>query len=105
MATERMERWTQEHHLTPHGWALGTLSVAGMTETTKRPRPDDVVETWLEVVDPTAHFSENRYCRLLVWHLEALSESEREVMRLRFPLPFIAPADAQAWRRHSRMKS
>lgn len=83
-----VDDWSQEHHLTPHGWVNGTYKY--YREGTTIPRPPEAVETWLEHCTQRSQWSREHYTHTKLWRDKDLSEEKRQELLKKFPPPFDA---------------
>jgi hypothetical protein len=80
--------WTQEYHLTPHGWAKGTYAYYKQIQGSEVPRPHDAIETWEVHGYQSSIYSKESRTASLLWHLPEASSGERAAMHKQFPKPW-----------------
>lgn len=75
-----------EYHLTPNGWVAGTYYWFHTPQKIVE-RPDDCVETWNRKMRQSSGFSSEFVTWKRIWTSPDYSESERQALRDKHPLP------------------
>jgi len=80
-----VDRTSQEYHLTPEGWIIGSYSYYGKVQGETVVRPKDAVETWSLESEQSSVYSDDVYWWKLVWYDSSISEEDRKRLRIKFP--------------------